>query len=355
MANSDYYLTLASVYYNQKLNHLIKEGFPVKEIVLAPEKTLKELGFSPGEIKNLSRKITEFDAEKVKKYCRDLGIKIITFEDEEYPQNLLHLYDPPVVLFCLGDTRLLKETAVGIVGARRATSYGVKVARTFAEDLARSGITVVSGMARGIDGEAHRGALKVGTTIAVLGSGIDVPYPRENEKLYQEILQKGLIISEFLPGTLPLPFLFPVRNRLIAALSQGIVVVEAALKSGSLITAKIALELGREVFAVPGMITSPQSAGSNLLIKDGARIVLGVADILEELGFSSLFPANSTNLPELFGLSQKILELLTAEDLAPENIAEILQVNISEVLRELSLLEIKGYVKKLFGGKFTKI
>ncbi|GAV25331.1 DNA processing protein DprA [Carboxydothermus islandicus] len=358
MQNSDYYLTLASVYYNQKLFHLIKEGIPVEEIVVNPEKTLKEFSFSPAEINNLTRKISEFNPERVKEHCSNLGIKIVTFGEEQYPERLLHLYDPPVVLFCWGNLELLKTPMVGIVGARRASSYGLKVAKTFAEEIAGAGITVISGLARGIDGEAHRGAVRAGATVAVLGSGIDVPYPRENEKLYREIIKKGLIISEFLPGMMPLPYLFPVRNRLIAALAEGIVVVEAALKSGSLITARIALELGREVFAVPGMITSPLSAGTNLLLKDGARIALKGTEVLEELGFGTLFGNGfevQRSKPEAFGLAGKILEVLVNEDLTAEEVAYRLNVQVSEVLREISFLEIKGFVKKQIGGKFTKV
>jgi len=351
----DYYLTLASVYYNQKLNHLIGEGLAVKELVLEPEQTLKELGFTPTELNNIAKKIKEFDPVKVKQFCRERGIKIITFDSPAYPENLHHLYDPPPVLFCLGDTSLLGKTGVGIVGARRATSYGLKVSYNFAKELALAGVVIISGLARGIDGEAHRGALATGTTVAVLGSGIDVPYPRENERLYQEISQKGLVLSEFLPGTKPLPYLFPVRNRIIAALSTGIVVVEAALKSGSLITAKLALELGREVFAVPGMITSPQSAGANLLLKDGAQIALGVEDIFEGLGINNIFFKKEEKKAIPREIPAKIIEFLAGEDLTPEILAQKLNINISVVLRELSILEVKGFVKKSAMGKFTKI
>jgi len=214
----------------------------------------------------------------------DGATRVLTRADAEYPSRLSEVPDAPGTLRVRG--RLVDEDtlAVAIVGSRRATPYGLEVAETLAADLAARGVTIVSGLARGIDSAAHRGALRVGgRTLAVLGSGIDVIYPPENRRLADEIAERGALLSQFAPGTPPLPQNFPTRNQVIAAMSLAVVVVEAAERSGSLITARLAAELGREVLAVPGRITAPESRGANRLIQDGAHVALGWEDVVAVL------------------------------------------------------------------------
>lgn len=213
------------------------------------------------------------------------NIKPIDQRDKNYPLRLNDLYDPPKTLYIYGDIELLKRPMVAIVGARGASSRGLNAAAEFAKALSSAGLVVVSGLARGIDGASHRATIArgKGATLAVCGTGLDITYPREHAQLARVIGQKGLLISEFSPGTGPKPTHFPRRNRIIAALSLGVVVIEAADKSGSLITARIAAELGREVFALPGPIDNPLYGGCNRLIQEGAKLVRSPNEVLEDL------------------------------------------------------------------------
>lgn len=221
-----------------------------------------------------------------------LGIAVLTESDAGYPAGLRELHDPPPVLFALGRLELLDRPALAIVGARRPTAYGREAAWALAAGMARAGIVVVSGMARGIDGVAHQAALE-GGTIGVLGCGVDVVYPREHEKLFASMGADGLLLSEFAPGEPPLQYHFPRRNRLIAALARGVLVVEASGRSGALITVEHALDLNREVMAVPGPIGRETSVGTNALIRDGAAMVLGVDDILAALDMPTPIPVEA--------------------------------------------------------------
>ena len=201
-----------------------------------------------------------------------------------YPRPLKEIFDPPILLYARGRVELLSGHNLAVVGSRRPSPYGMSVAQKLGRELVQTGLVVVSGMARGVDSLAHRGALDAGgNTIAVLGCGVDVVYPRENEKLAQRIVERGLIVSEFRLGSTAFPQNFPIRNRIISGVSLGVIVVEGAQYSGSLITARLALDQGREVFAVPGNIVSKQSWGPNLLIKQGAKLVQEPTDVLEDL------------------------------------------------------------------------
>ncbi|MFB5266559.1 DNA-processing protein DprA [Paenibacillus enshidis] len=216
------------------------------------------------------------------------GIGVITYLDDDYPILMKETSDPAWVLYFLGDRSLLDSISVAMVGTRVPTAYGRKMAEMLAEELCANGYTIVSGMARGIDSLCHEAALRCGgNTLAVLGTAIDVAYPPENTSLYKEIIRKGLVISEYPPGTKSNPGLFPQRNRIIAGLTRGTLVVEADIRSGSLITADFALEAGRDVFAVPGPVTSPKSRGTLNLIKQGAKLVTEASDIIEEHGMWS--------------------------------------------------------------------
>lgn len=297
------------------------------------------------------------------------NIGYITILDDNYPEILKNIYDPPPVLFYKGELSF-EEPAVAIVGSRRSTGYGRKVAEKLAYELAQRGITIVSGLARGIDTHGHLGALKArGRTIAVTGSGLDIIYPPENKKLYNQIVEKGLVLSEYPPGVKPHPGNFPRRNRIISALSLGVVVVEAARRSGSLITADLALEQGKEVFAVPGNIDRPGSQGTNNLIKLGARLVTGVNDILEELFLFKETKFTGTSAPDNLvsresGKGVIYPELNEEEKRLIEIIQEETELHINEIIERsgwpaarvntvLLKLELKGLISREPGKKYS--
>jgi len=244
---------------------------------------MKMPGLTAAEINRLCDKSFE-KVERITEACLRLGCGIITFGDADFPQRLRDIYAPPCVLYVQGELYPVDDTVlIAIVGTRQITEYGLEAATKLAIGLASHGVVVVSGLALGVDTAAHRGALKGGgKTIAVIGCGLDINYPASNSELRRLISAHGAIVSEYPPGTQPMAFTFPVRNRIIAGLSLGTVVVEAGASSGALITASLAVEMGRDVFAVPGSIFSPLSEGTNKLLRDGAKPVLGVMDILEE-------------------------------------------------------------------------
>lgn len=288
-------------------------------------------------------------------YIKD-KIRIIDIGDRAYPQALREIPDPPEKLYCLGDVRLLNRPSLAIVGSRKCSEYGRQTAMKIGKEAGKNNLVVVSGMASGIDSFGHMGALQVGgKTIAVMGCGVDVCYPKENRKLYDQIAQEGLIVSELPPGTEPMPYTFPQRNRIISGISMATVVVEAGINSGALITAERAASQGREVFAVPGNISSQYSLGTNKLIMDGARPIAVVDDIFTGMG---LTPA----------VSEELLEELGAVEQEVYNvIRENGEVTIDFVCRELNktpvfvngivtVLEMKGLVAynlgKIFVAKF---
>jgi DNA processing protein len=262
----------------------------------------------------------------------------------DYPPLLGAIHDPPALLHVRGDAdpALLRATTVGIVGARSCSSYGRTVARTLARELAAAGVVIVSGMARGVDAEAHRGALDAGCiTVAVLGCGIDRDYPASHADLARRICERGLIVSEYAPGVPPAPWRFPARNRIIAGLSKVVVVVEARERSGALITADFALEEGREVMVVPGEITSALSAGTNALLRLGAAPVLGVADVAVALGIELRPGARS----ELGSDARAVLAAVSAGAMAPDELARITELGAARVAAALSELELAQAVR----------
>jgi DNA processing protein len=297
------------------------------------------------------------------------GVTLITWDEPDYPQRLLQIFDPPPLLYLLGDKSLLNRHQISVVGSRRPTSYGNQMAVKLGRDLAERGVVIVSGLARGIDSCAHSGALTPanGATIGVLGCGIEVVYPKENKKLFAEMIKRGAIISEFAMGTFPGAQNFPIRNRIIAGMSLGTVVVEGAEHSGSLITARLAMEFGREVFGVPGNATQLSSFGPNQLIKQGAKLVTSWEDVIEELPTpvrAELVPVESATSEERsllveqsLGPSERVLYELLAQDqaLVIDDIVEKSGLSSSEVLASLFDLELKGVVRQLPGKQFLKV
>ncbi|HEX9024688.1 MAG TPA: DNA-processing protein DprA [Geobacteraceae bacterium] len=284
------------------------------------------------------------------------GIRVVNFLHKEYPKVLLEIPDPPPFLYVQGETRE-EAPSIAIVGSRRASTYGLLTTARLAGELAGRGVTVVSGMARGIDAAAHRGALKQGgRSIGVLGCGIDVVYPPDNRGLFREMAEKGWLVSEFPMGTLPLAENFPRRNRIISGLSRGVLVVEAVEKSGSLITAQYALEQGREVFAVPGNINSSTSRGANRLIKEGAKLVEGVEDILEELPQLQTRRAPAPEAGPGFSLTPQEAAVYTLLSGGPLHIDDIITksaLTVGEVSAMLLRLELKGAIMQLPGKNFA--
>ncbi|MGO0122703.1 DNA-processing protein DprA [Desulfothermobacter acidiphilus] len=278
------------------------------------------------------------------------GVQYVTLLEKAYPVLLREIDAPPAALFFQGQLRA-EERSVAIVGTRRSTRYGREVAAYLAEELARLGIAVVSGLARGIDAAAHRGALAAGgRTLAVLGTGCDLCYPRENPSLWREIREKGVLLSEFPLGTEPQAWHFPVRNRIIAGLVYAVIVVEAPEKSGALITADLALDYGREVLVVPGQVTTPQARGSNLLLKQGGYLVTQAEDVLEALGWETVRAEEvSEDLP---AEEKEIAALLAAGFLSLEELVERSKMPVDTCLRLLSMLELKGLVRPGGGGTY---
>jgi DNA processing protein len=322
----------------------------------------RELIAVPGIDKKLASNILhnttgEKFADDQLKRLNKLGGRIVTVWDKEYPDLLRKIYDPPAFLFVLGRFKELDSRAIALVGTRHPTSYGHSVAENITRDLAKQFITLVSGLARGIDTIVHATALKSGTrTIAVIGSGLDVPYPPENKKLLDHIAEEGVVVSEFPMGTKPDASNFPRRNRIISGLSLGTVVIESAEDGGALITATTALDQDREVFAIPGNITEKRSAGSNKLIRDGrAKLVTCVDDIFAELRLQlrlSLDKPMQKPTIELTPTECAIFDLLSSEPIHIDTLAEQADSSTSDVLVTLLSLEFKGVVRQLPGKLF---
>jgi DNA processing protein len=307
------------------------------------------------KIKNgVDDKFIKTQVEKI----REHDAALISFWDEKYPEILKRIYDPPAFLFFKGNINVFESPALGIVGARTPSSYGKIITERFAEDLCRHGVTIVSGFARGVDTIAHKTVLKNGgKTIAVLGNGLDWIYPAENRSFINQIYEKGAIISEYAMGTKPDAVNFPKRNRIISGLSEGILVTEAGANSGSLITALYAVEQNREVFAIPGNITSGKSLGTNRIIKEGAKLTLSVNDILEELNFNlgEIKKTTSKKIPKLEGLSKNIYELLSGAPMHIDNIINKTNASPADTLTALLTLELMGIIKQLAGKMFVRI
>src|SRR5258707_8348444 len=348
---------------------LLKEFGSPDDVFRAPLRRLEACNIpapsAQAIVKKDSFKRAERDLTNLRKVA---AARVINWTEPEYPQTLLQIYDPPVMLYVRGNSQILNAPSLSIVGTRKPTLYGSQMAQRLGRDLAVRGIVIVSGLARGIDAIAHQGALAVGgRAIGVLGTGIDVCYPKENKKLYEKVLENGTILSEFPMGTHPSPENFPIRNRIVAGMPLGAIIVEGAQYSGSLITARLAMEFGREVFGVPGNVTQPVSFAPNQLIKQGAKLVTSWEDVVEELPTeirAELFPVETTSRAERASLfaealspqEKNIFVLLGVDEAVHvDELVEKSELNSSEVLAALCEMEMKGIVRQMPGKQFVKV
>ena len=361
----------------RKANQLLERLRTPQAIFRASRSELEASGLSGSVAQTIASGCTFDDAVDQQQKMLESGARLVPFSDPSYPQRLKEIFDPPIALFIRGSrVELLQSIPLGVVGTRRPTPYGTAATERLSADLAHAGLTIVSGMARGIDTAAHRAALDIGgDTIAVLGCGVDLVYPAENRKLSAEIAEKGLVVSEFPMGSPAYPQNFPIRNRIISGMSVGVLVVEGAQYSGSAITAKMALEQQREVFAVPGSIMSKMSWGPNLLIKQGAKLVQEWNDVLVELpsdirraligkaqarlGVMSLELNGEPALlpPELGIASRAVFNRLKPD--VPTHVDELIETSdtltSSEVIAALFELELLGLARQLPGRNFVKV
>lgn len=295
-------------------------------------------------------------AERAIERAASTGLQGFGYDEAAYPPRLLEIVDPPPVLWVAGQPQILSSPAVAIVGSRAGSAYSLNVAERLAADLASRGLTIVSGLARGVDAAAHRGALGVGgVTVGVLGCGADIVYPPEHAVLATAMRQRGAVISEMVPGTVPRPLFFPRRNRLISGLSVAVIVVEAGERSGSLITARLALEQGRDVLAVPGNVLSGRNRGGHALLRDGARLVETADDVLEELGWGGRGPGPGQAGADSGAVPDPVVEALLPGE--PSDLGEIsLKTGLSaaRLLPLLLDLELRGVVRRVAGGRFVR-
>lgn len=343
-------------------------GSPTACLQASPS-ALEAAGLRRDSIESLRGQELRSMAERELQALEKLGARALTLADPNYPPLLRETYDPPIVLYCLGDLRrALERPAIAMVGSRRCSTYGKNAAEMLARELSSRGVTIVSGLARGIDAAAHRGALEGrGLTVAVMGTGLDDVYPKEHRKLAERIIENGALLTEFPLGTPPLSQNFPFRNRVISGIALGVMVVEAAERSGSLITARMAYEQGREVFAVPGNITSAKSFGPNYLIKDGAKLVQTWRDVVEEFPSelkSKILASErsqaaaeqpSFDQVELSQSERQLLEMLNLDE--PIHIDKLLissGLSAPELNAALLKLEMLGRITQLPGKNFLR-
>ena len=315
--------------------------------------------------KGIARKILERAllerAEKEISEAERTGAKVLTYQDPAYPVLLREIHNPPMVLFAKGREIPLEQTFVGLVGSRNPTHYGLKAAERISMALAKRGAGVVSGLARGIDSSAHRGCLRGGGfTIGVLGTGIDVVYPRSNRKLFDQMVEEGVVLSEFPMGTSPEPRNFPIRNRVISGLARGVAVIEATRKSGSLITAALALEQNREIFALPGSVDSFKSTGTHWLIKQGARLIENADDILDELWFlkqrAGVKKERETPLPKgkMDSVERTLYDIIGNYPIHIDQIARTGALDAGQVATVLLKMELNGAIRQLPGKMYVR-
>jgi DNA processing protein len=359
------------------LRLLEKLGSP-QGIFRASATELEAAGLSPGQARNVASGCSFEDAVDQQQRLLNAGAELISYQDARYPQRLREIFDPPLMLFAKGRVDLLKAHSIAVVGTRRPTPYGVAATERLSADLAKAGLAIISGMARGIDTAAHKAVLDVGgDTIAVFGCGVDVLYPADNRKLYEQISRHGLLVSEFPLGAPAYPQNFPIRNRIVSGISLGVLIVEGAQHSGSGITARLAMDQGRDVFAVPGNITSKMSWGPNLLIKQGAKLVQEWTDVTNELPVAARRelvqraqqkvlmeglaageePASDGSEEPMKALARKLLNHLQVD--IPQQLESLVETfegaSSSELIGALFDLEMSGLIRQLPGKNFVKV
>ncbi|MEW6589670.1 MAG: DNA-processing protein DprA [Pseudomonadota bacterium] len=344
-------LALAPGLGNASLLRLLT-AFGSPEAVLSCGRAALAAHLTASQIDSLLAGPEAVQLEAAEAWLAQPGNSLLTLADSDYPQSLLETPDPPAVLYCKGQRTLLNQPALGIVGSRNATPQGLRDAEAFAQALSDAGLTIVSGLALGIDAAAHRGGLAgAASSIAVVGTGLDRVYPAKNQALAHQLAERGLIVSEFPLGTPPLPNHFPRRNRIISGLARGVLVVEAAPDSGSLITARVATEQGREVFAIPGSIHSPLSRGCHALIKQGAKLVESAADILDELAWHRRLA------PPAFAETgaDPVLDAFDGAPASLDALALRTGLTLDALSAKLLTLELEGRIAALPGGRYQKL
>lgn len=344
---------------SKSIDNIMKQLFQITDIWTLPSDEIYKLkGIN---IKTKEKLIANRNIDYMMNIFNTINnydVDVITIYDEDYPETLKHIYNNPKVLYKKGDIIEEDSLSMAIVGSRKSTAYGKWATERLVKELVKLDVTIVSGLASGIDGIAHKKALEEGgRTIGILGNGLDTIYPKRNKEIYDQIPHKGAIVTEYFFGVPPLAYNFPQRNRIISGLSLGVIVIEAKEKSGSLITAHHALEQGREVFALPGNINSIFSRGTNRLIKDGAKLVMDIEDIVEEIYQLQLRAKESKeakiDLSQLSELEMKVVELIKEGPIHCDSIAFNTGLDISTVYSVLTILEIKGLIKELSGNTFT--
>ncbi len=343
---------------NEVKRTIVSLGITAEELYYMEEDKINQLElFSRKQIDLLNKSRKNMEINKEWNNFLEKGIEFTTIEDDNFPEKLKNISNCPYSIFFAGKLPETNKMSVSIVGARGRSAYGCEVAKKLGEVLAKNGINVISGLARGIDKDGHTGALQgKGNTFAVLGSGVDICYPRENKYLYEEIKKTGGIISEFLPGTNPIPLNFPLRNRIISGLSDIVVVVEAKLKSGSLITADFAMEQGRDVYVVPGRITDPLSKGCNRLIKQGAGIIYDIEEFVSDITETAFTECVQMDFKKNL-LDKKESLVYSLLDFCPVGIGTLfdkLPFDLSELLDILENLKRMGYIKEDIPNHYIK-
>jgi DNA processing protein len=338
-----------------RLRVLLDHFGDVSQAWEASTATLRALGFDQRTIESFVAVRSKLNLSAELERVSRLGATVLTWDSPDYPSLLKNIYDPPPVLYVQGELRPRDEWALAVVGTRRATVYGREATRTMVSGLAAGGVTIVSGLAHGIDTHAHQVALDAGgRTIAVLGSGVDIIYPSQNRKLAQRIVGNGALVSEYPLGTKPEGGNFPRRNRIISGLSLGVLVVEGSKRSGAMITADYAVEQGREIFAVPGNILSSNSAGPNQLIQQGAKLVTTMGDILEELNLTMVAEqAEARDIIPDNEAEAVLLRYLSSEPIHVDELGRSAGLSMSEVTSTLTLMELKGKVRQVGGMNYV--
>ena len=350
---------------SRKLNRIIEIYGTARAAFMAqPEDLARAASLSPQAARVFSERHSLHYIETLLEKLQNMGIAYLSRESEYFPTLLKEIPDPPVGIFCIGELPPNDIPKVAVIGSRKCSEYGLTAARILAKPLAEAGVVVVSGMARGIDSMAHRGALTgSGKTIAVLGCGVDICYPSENKDLREEIINNGCVLSEYPPGTSPQPGFFPARNRIISGLSLGVIVVEAAKKSGTLITVDQALDQGREVFAVPGNISSRLSEGTNALIRECAIPIADHTDILFALGITpneDLLQKNDETSENFLAKNlateeKQVYTRLSFEPVSTDKLMETTGLSLGQIILSCAQLEIKGLARKLPGQRYVKV